>query len=160
MTGELVWTEPEQGYVLSAFFWGYFCTQLIGGYLAGRYGGRLVIGFSLLACSLLTLISPLAASVNVFAFVVVQALMGVVQVMFCKFFLFASHFSDRISRIFNFRLQGTIFPAFHTMWSMWAPPLERSLLTGLTYAGKLTLVHSLILSCKFLKFNKKLNSKF
>ncbi|EFO12903.1 hypothetical protein LOAG_15629, partial [Loa loa] len=107
--GELVWKKDEQGYVLSAFFWGYIFSQILGGYLAGRYGGRLVIGFTILGSAVLTLISPLAATTSVFAFIVVRAFMGF--------------------------MQGAIFPAFHTMWSMWAPPLERSLLTGLTYAG-------------------------
>ncbi|KAK6101024.1 Major Facilitator Superfamily protein [Brugia malayi] len=107
--GELVWKKDEQGYVLSAFFWGYICSQIIGGYLAGRYGGRLVIGITVLGSAILTLISPLAATTSVFAFIVARALMGF--------------------------MQGAIFPAFHTMWSVWAPPLERSLLTGLTYAG-------------------------
>ncbi|VDM93236.1 unnamed protein product [Litomosoides sigmodontis] len=107
--GELVWKKDEQGYVLSAFFWGYIFSQIVGGYLAGRYGGRLVIGFTVLGSAILTLLSPLAAKTSVFAFITARALMGF--------------------------LQGAIFPAFHTMWSMWAPPLERSLLTGLTYAG-------------------------
>ncbi|KHN71025.1 putative transporter C38C10.2 [Toxocara canis] len=31
--------------------------------------------------------------------------------------------------------QGVVFPAFHALWSQWAPPLERSLLTGISYAG-------------------------
>ncbi|VDK76482.1 unnamed protein product, partial [Onchocerca ochengi] len=107
--GELLWKKNEQGYVLSAFFWGYMLSQILGGYLADRYGGRFVIGFTVLGSAIFTLISPVAATTSVFAFIVVRALMGF--------------------------MQGAIFPAFHTMWSMWAPPLERSLLTGLTYAG-------------------------
>ncbi len=31
--------------------------------------------------------------------------------------------------------QGVAFPAMHNMWSKWAPPLERSKLTGFSYAG-------------------------
>uniref|UniRef100_A0A915PEA0 Major facilitator superfamily (MFS) profile domain-containing protein n=1 Tax=Setaria digitata TaxID=48799 RepID=A0A915PEA0_9BILA len=107
--GELVWPKDKQGYVLSAFFWGYICSQIPGGYLAGRYGGRLVIGFMILGSAILTLISPIAATTSVFAFIAARVLLGF--------------------------MQGGIFPAFHTMWSLWAPPLERSLLTGLTYAG-------------------------
>ncbi|VBB33275.1 unnamed protein product, partial [Acanthocheilonema viteae] len=107
--GELVWKKSEQGYVLSAFFWGYLCSQILGGYLAGRYGARLVIGFTVLGSAILTVISPLAATISVFAFIIARVLIGF--------------------------MQGAIFPAFHTMWSLWSPPLERSLLTGLTYAG-------------------------
>ncbi|KAE9412221.1 hypothetical protein Angca_010168, partial [Angiostrongylus cantonensis] len=32
-------------------------------------------------------------------------------------------------------MQGATFPAMHTMWSVWGPPLELSVLTGVTYAG-------------------------
>lgn len=107
--GELIWSGVEQGRALGSFYWGYICTQIIGGYLASRFGGKLVIGIAVLASSILTLISPLAATTSVFALIFVRALMGF--------------------------LQGAIMPAFHTMWSLWAPPMERSLLTGLTYAG-------------------------
>ncbi|KAM3724123.1 putative transporter slc-17.2 [Dirofilaria immitis] len=107
--GELVWKKVEQGYVLSAFFWGYIFSQILGGYLAGRYGARLVIGFTVLGSAILTIISPIAATTSVITFIIARALIGF--------------------------MQGAIFPAFHTLWSMWAPPLERSLLTGLTYAG-------------------------
>lgn len=109
ITGDLVWAKQQQGYVLSAFFWGYLCSQVIGGYLAAKIGGRIVIGATSFAGSILTLISPAAANTHVNAFVAVRALLGFVQ--------------------------GATFPAFHTMWSVWAPPLERSLLTGVTYAG-------------------------
>lgn len=35
-----------------------------------------------------------------------------------------------------FSLQGTVFPAYHTLFSLWAPPMERSFLVGLTLAGE------------------------
>uniref|UniRef100_A0A0R3R4L7 MFS domain-containing protein n=1 Tax=Brugia timori TaxID=42155 RepID=A0A0R3R4L7_9BILA len=107
--GEFIWTKDVQGYVLSAFFWGYISSQILGGYLASRYGGRLVIGITVLGCAVLTLLSPIAATTSVFAFIIARAIIGF--------------------------MQGAIFPAYHAMWSMWAPPLERSLLTGVTYAG-------------------------
>uniref|UniRef100_A0AAF5PQM1 Major facilitator superfamily (MFS) profile domain-containing protein n=4 Tax=Wuchereria bancrofti TaxID=6293 RepID=A0AAF5PQM1_WUCBA len=107
--GEFIWTKDVQGYVLSAFFWGYISSQILGGYLASRYGGRLVIGITVLGCAILTLLSPVAAATSVFAFIIARAIIGF--------------------------MQGAIFPAYHAMWSMWAPPLERSLLTGVTYAG-------------------------
>lgn len=36
------WDSVTQGMVLGAFFYGYICTQLPGGWLARRYGGKLV----------------------------------------------------------------------------------------------------------------------
>lgn len=32
-------------------------------------------------------------------------------------------------------LQGVTFPAMHAMWAKWAPPVERSRLATITYAG-------------------------
>uniref|UniRef100_A0A7E4VPW0 Sialin n=1 Tax=Panagrellus redivivus TaxID=6233 RepID=A0A7E4VPW0_PANRE len=107
--GAFIWTKEAQGSILGAFFWGYMSSQILAGYIASRYGGRLVIGLSCLGGAILTLISPAAANTHVFAFMVVRALLG--------FF------------------QGSIFPAMHAMWSVWAPPLERSVLTGISYAG-------------------------
>ena len=37
--------------------------------------------------------------------------------------------------IFYLCFQGVTFPAMHAMWGVWAPPLERSRLSSLGYAG-------------------------
>jgi len=47
-----------QGTVLSAFFWGYATTQVIGGYLSDRCGAKLVMISAMVGWSLLTLITP------------------------------------------------------------------------------------------------------
>uniref|UniRef100_A0A914C6I4 Major facilitator superfamily (MFS) profile domain-containing protein n=2 Tax=Acrobeloides nanus TaxID=290746 RepID=A0A914C6I4_9BILA len=109
VVGEFLWSKNTQGGVLSAFFWGYMSSQILAGYLASRYGGRLVIGVTVLGGALITLLSPLAANLNVYTFIGLRAILG--------FF------------------QGSTFPAMHHLWSVWAPPLERSLLTGISYAG-------------------------
>lgn len=36
------WNSKQQGIVLSSFFYGYICTQFIGGFLASRIGGNVV----------------------------------------------------------------------------------------------------------------------
>lgn len=36
------WDKPQQGVALSAFFYGYICTQFVGGFIASKYGGSLV----------------------------------------------------------------------------------------------------------------------
>lgn len=36
------WNSKQQGLVLSSFFYGYICTQFIGGYIASRIGGNVV----------------------------------------------------------------------------------------------------------------------
>jgi len=52
------WSDTAQGVVLSAFYWGYICTQLLGGWLATRFGGKLVFGWGLVWASLVTIIWP------------------------------------------------------------------------------------------------------
>ena len=39
--------------------------------------------------------------------------------------------NSRIEKCF----QGPTFPAMHAMWGSWAPPIERSRLVALSYAG-------------------------
>uniref|UniRef100_F1KWA8 Transporter n=1 Tax=Ascaris suum TaxID=6253 RepID=F1KWA8_ASCSU len=107
--GELMWSKQMQGSVLSAFFWGYLFTQVLGGYLSALVGGKIVIGTAVLASAVLTLMSPVAATTHVYIFIAIRAALGVVQ--------------------------GTVFPAYHTLFSLWAPPMERSFLVGLTLAG-------------------------
>lgn len=36
------WNSKEKGYILSAFYYGYLCTQVIGGVIAARIGGNIV----------------------------------------------------------------------------------------------------------------------
>jgi len=47
-----------QGIVLSAFFWGYATTQVIGGYLSDRCGAKVVMVSAMIGWSLLTMITP------------------------------------------------------------------------------------------------------
>uniref|UniRef100_A0A0M3IKK9 MFS domain-containing protein n=1 Tax=Ascaris lumbricoides TaxID=6252 RepID=A0A0M3IKK9_ASCLU len=116
--GSLLWSKGTQGSVLSAFFWGYIFSQILGGYIAGRYGGKYVIGVSVLLSSVLNLISPVSANASVAIFIAIRVLLGVSQ--------------------------GVIFPAFHSLWAQWAPPFERSLLTGISYAGHSSTVMAIL----------------
>lgn len=36
------WNSKQQGLVLSSFFYGYACTQFIGGIIAAKFGGHIV----------------------------------------------------------------------------------------------------------------------
>lgn len=55
------WTSETQGWVLSAFFFGYLFTQIPGGYLSGRFGGKIFLGGGVLGTAALTLLTPLSA---------------------------------------------------------------------------------------------------
>uniref|UniRef100_A0A4W3JE06 Major facilitator superfamily (MFS) profile domain-containing protein n=1 Tax=Callorhinchus milii TaxID=7868 RepID=A0A4W3JE06_CALMI len=52
------WSSETQGWILSAFYYGYIVSQIPGGYLAMRFGGKLVLGFAVLLSSVSTLPSP------------------------------------------------------------------------------------------------------
>ncbi|XP_040391200.1 sodium-dependent phosphate transport protein 3-like isoform X2 [Cygnus olor] len=103
------WSAETQGIILSSFFYGYGLTQALGGYGAGLFGGKLVLGSGLLLSSALTLLVPRAAELGVGVLVGLQALLGLAQ--------------------------GVIFPAQYALWAKWAPPLERSRLMNIADAG-------------------------
>ncbi|XP_046377077.1 sialin-like [Haliotis rufescens] len=107
--GEFNWDEQLQGHVLGSFFYGYCLTQVLGGWLAELVGGKRTFGFSVLVTSILTLVTPTAASLHVYALIVVRVLQGMAQ--------------------------GFAFPSIHSLWSKWAPVKERSRLVAFTYAG-------------------------
>ncbi|XP_061283195.1 sialin isoform X4 [Bos javanicus] len=103
------WDAETQGWILGSFFYGYIITQIPGGYVASRSGGKLLLGFGILGTAVFTLFTPLAADFGFGALVALRALEGLGE--------------------------GVTFPAMHAMWSSWAPPLERSKLLSISYAG-------------------------
>ncbi|KAL4434256.1 hypothetical protein ABPG75_000697 [Micractinium tetrahymenae] len=58
---ELGWAAGTQGVVQSAFLWGYLATQLLGGTLADKYGGKLVMGAGVVWFSLASALLPAVA---------------------------------------------------------------------------------------------------
>jgi len=107
--GEFNWDRETQGLILGSFFYGYILTQVPGGWLAARVGAKYVFGFGVLCTSVFTLFTPAAAQHSVGMLLLVRILEGLGE--------------------------GVTFPAMHAMWSSWAPPLERSKLCTLSYAG-------------------------
>uniref|UniRef100_A0A673T8G0 Sialin n=2 Tax=Suricata suricatta TaxID=37032 RepID=A0A673T8G0_SURSU len=103
------WDAETQGWILGSFFYGYIITQIPGGYIANKVGGKLLLGFGILGTAVFTLFTPIAADFGVGALIILRALEGLGE--------------------------GVTFPAMHAMWSSWAPPLERSKLLSISYAG-------------------------
>ncbi|KAL7051890.1 hypothetical protein ACKWTF_004683 [Chironomus riparius] len=103
------WDSKQKGLVLSSFFYGYITTQFIGGYLSLKYGGNVIFGCGIGVTALLTLITPFAASISIYALVAVRIIEGV--------------------------FEGMTFPACFHVWSKWAPPMERSRIMGFSMAG-------------------------
>ncbi|MBT7450816.1 MAG: MFS transporter, partial [Rhodospirillaceae bacterium] len=64
MAEDLGWNLRTQGFVLSSFFIGYLLLQVVGGSLADRFGGKLVLGAGVLLWSLFTILTPPAASLG------------------------------------------------------------------------------------------------
>ncbi|XP_043919804.1 sialin-like isoform X1 [Protopterus annectens] len=103
------WNADSQGWILGAFFYGYIITQVPGGVVARKVGGKWLLGLGILGTAVFTLLTPLAADLGVGYVIAVRALEGLGE--------------------------GVTFPAMHAMWSSWAPPLERSKLLTISYAG-------------------------
>ena len=70
------WTSVEKGLVQSAFFWGYAFTQIPGGWLAQKYGGKLVLFAGVMLWSFGTLIAPVCANWSFTALLASRFLVG------------------------------------------------------------------------------------
>ncbi|XP_065062832.1 sialin-like [Rhopilema esculentum] len=107
--GEFEWDEQLQGTILGSFFYGYMVTQLPGGLLATLFGGKWVFGIGILITSLLTIVTPFAARLNVNLFIALRVAEGIGE--------------------------GVTFPAVHAILGRWSPVYERSKLATLVYSG-------------------------
>jgi MFS family permease len=88
----------------------YLFTQILGGWLATKFGGKWVFGVGVLGTAVLTIITPIVVKqCPLWVFIVVRILEGVGE--------------------------GVTFPAMHGVWARWAPPMERSKLATMSYSG-------------------------
>ncbi|XP_067659181.1 uncharacterized transporter slc-17.2-like [Haliotis asinina] len=110
-TGEFDWDKSVQSAILSSFFYGYLFLQIPGGWLAGRFGGKRVIGYMFVVNALTTLLVPVCARVDYRLVMALRILLGISS--------------------------SVTYPAMQSMWGLWAPPLERSRLASFTYSGSL-----------------------
>lgn len=79
---EFDWDEQTQGYILSAFFWGYVLTHLPGGLLAERFGGKQTLGLGILCTSVLTVATPFAARAGPWWLIAVRFIEGLGEVRY------------------------------------------------------------------------------
>ena len=68
------------GLILGSFFFGYVITQLPGGWLGARFGGKYLFGLGVLCTSVLTIFTPLAARHSVGMLILVRILEGLGEV--------------------------------------------------------------------------------
>ncbi|CAK9063875.1 Probable anion transporter 4 [Durusdinium trenchii] len=77
MASDFSWDSGEQGLIQSSIFWGYAATQVVGGLLSTRFGGKRVLLFAVTLWSCATMLAPFAASLGTEAFVLSRALVGI-----------------------------------------------------------------------------------
>ena len=106
---EFEWSSKLQGFLLSSFFYGYIITQIPGGYLASKYGGKNLFGAGILLTALFTILTPPSSRISPYLLVAVRMLEGL--------------------------FEGVTFPCMHALWSKWAPPMERSKLVTISFSG-------------------------
>ncbi|KAG2426462.1 hypothetical protein HXX76_011692 [Chlamydomonas incerta] len=109
MASQFGWDAATMGLVQSSFFWGYLLTQVAGGVLADRYGGRLILGLGVLWWSLATALTPVAAAAGLPTLLVARCLMGIGE--------------------------GVAMPAMNALLAKWVPGGERSRSLALVYSG-------------------------
>ncbi|HVN91877.1 MAG TPA: ACS family MFS transporter [Candidatus Binataceae bacterium] len=98
-----------RGVVLSAFFWGYAWPQMIGGWIADRFGGKRVLAVGVALWSLATFLTPLAASVSFGMLFFMRAALGVGEAL--------------------------NFPAVHSLAARWTIASERARAISLHFSG-------------------------
>lgn len=82
------WNKSQSGTVLSAFFWGYTLTQVLGGYLSDRTGGLFVISSTAVGWSMTTFWTPMLSevssnmAVNFYLIVASRVIVGAFQGVF------------------------------------------------------------------------------
>ncbi|VDI75516.1 Hypothetical predicted protein [Mytilus galloprovincialis] len=87
---EFEWEKQIQSTLLASFFYGYIVTQIPGGYLSDRFGGRRVFGTAMAVACVCTLVMPACARVSVVLVYVLRVLLGLAT--------------------------GVSFPAMQSMW--------------------------------------------
>jgi len=74
------WSPEVQGLVLSSFFYGYIVTQIPGGWLATKIGGRKLFGIGVGMTALVTLLTPALAAANLYLLVLGRVVEGLFEV--------------------------------------------------------------------------------
>jgi MFS transporter, ACS family, solute carrier family 17 (sodium-dependent inorganic phosphate cotransporter), other len=109
MQEQFGWSASTKGLVLSSFFLGYLLFQLPGGWLANRWGGKLILGVAVLWWSLFTVLTPMAALTSLPVLIAARILMGLGE--------------------------GAMFPGAYSMFGRWVPTFERSRAVALLLSG-------------------------
>lgn len=100
MQGQFGWNETQKGFVLASFFVGYIATQVVAGWLANRFGGKLTLGCAVLLWSAFTVLTPIAAATSFTFLLITRVALGLGE--------------------------GAMFPAAYNLLGHWLPLSERT----------------------------------
>ncbi|XP_076437036.1 sialin-like [Babylonia areolata] len=103
------WDKTLQGNLLGAFFYGYLVFQLPGGMMAETFGAKAVVTAGMLPVAILTLVTPVLTEIHYIILFVIRVIVGMGQ--------------------------SVMYPAVTALWAKWSPPMERSLLVGISLSG-------------------------
>ncbi|KAJ8320002.1 hypothetical protein KUTeg_001589 [Tegillarca granosa] len=76
MHAEFDWDKTLRSSMLASFFYGYIVTQIPGGWLADKFGGKRVLGIAMLISSIATIILPVCARQSYIAVYVLRVILG------------------------------------------------------------------------------------
>ncbi|KAF0993191.1 hypothetical protein HZS_5573 [Henneguya salminicola] len=116
---EFTWTQAEQGinffrrlgYILSAFFVGYFSTHLLGSILSFSIGPRTVMIICLVGSTIFTFLMAVLPYIGTTYFIIGRAIIGL--------------------------FSGPLYPSLHLLIASYAPVRERTILTVITHTGNI-----------------------
>ena len=97
------------GLVLSSFFWGYLWPQMLGGWMADRFGGKRVLAAGVALWSAATFLTPPSAAVSFGALLAMRAALGAGEAL--------------------------NFPAVHSIAARWTIASERARAIALHFSG-------------------------
>lgn len=109
MAEDLGWDLETRGLVLASFAAGYITLQIVGGRLADRFGGKVVLGAGVVLWSLFTLVTPPAAWLGLGALLLARVGLGMGE--------------------------AVTYPSFFSLFGRWVPPGERVRAVGLANSG-------------------------
>ena len=110
MAEEFGYNAAAEGGALASFFVGYATTQVLGGWLALRFGPKRVLLTAVFLWSLATLLTPAAAAADFGALVAARVLIGMGE--------------------------GLLLPCLHALAVRWVPRDERSTAAALMTSGQ------------------------
>ncbi|CAJ0953439.1 unnamed protein product, partial [Mesorhabditis belari] len=107
--GTLEWSPPEQAMLFSSTFYGAFVTIFFSGYLADRFGAKILLLAASMIFVVISYLSPLIANHSFFAFFISRLIMGLAE--------------------------GFMFPCLNSLAARWFPTNEKSTMAAIYTSG-------------------------